>query len=154
MDLLRCPLAPREVLCNLQDVPHYGSYSDGEGSDAGVGTAMWRSSFEMPLAACYRSLVKSVRWSKQRENTTQHPQRDIFEIEAVGSLMVLATWPGQLRGCRWLHFIDNVASQAAFDKRIFFCTLWRHHCWCHMGKDFKTTYQPMVSSCRHRVQLF
>ena len=41
IDVLRCPVAPREMSCNLQHLPHDVSYSDGEGSDAGVGVAVW-----------------------------------------------------------------------------------------------------------------
>ena len=42
--------------------------------------------------------------------------RDIFEVEAIGPLVILATWPGLLRGALWIHFIDNVAAQAALIK--------------------------------------
>ena len=41
IDVRRCLLASREVLCNLQHLPHHLSYSDVEGSDAGVGVAEW-----------------------------------------------------------------------------------------------------------------
>ena len=34
---------------------------------------------------------------------------DIFEIEAVGPLVILQKYPELLRGCLWLHFVDNAA---------------------------------------------
>ena len=37
--------------------------------------------------------------------------QDIHEIEAMGRLVVLATWPGLLAGSLWIHFIDNAAAQ-------------------------------------------
>ena len=37
---------------------------------------------------------------------------DIFEIEAIGPLVVLETWPHLLRECLWIHFIDNNAALA------------------------------------------
>ena len=35
---------------------------------------------------------------------------DIFEIEAVGPLVILEKFPELLRGCLWLHFVDNAAA--------------------------------------------
>ena len=42
--------------------------------------------------------------------------RDIFEIEAIGPLVVLATWPRLMQGRRWIHFIDNAGAQCAYVK--------------------------------------
>ena len=97
-----------------QHVRQYVSYSDGEGSDAGVGVAIWGGSLEVPLAASLQ-IPREIRllWSKQRENSSQHALRSMFDIEAVGPVTVLVTWPRQLRGCLWVHFIDNDVSQAA-----------------------------------------
>ena len=36
---------------------------------------------------------------------------DIFEIEAVGPLLILDQWGRRMRNCLWLHFIDNVAAE-------------------------------------------
>ena len=35
---------------------------------------------------------------------------DIFEIEAVGLLVLLENFPDQFRGSLWLHFLDNAAA--------------------------------------------
>ena len=34
----------------------------------------------------------------------------IFEIEAVGPLVLLENFPDQFRGSLWLHFLDNAAA--------------------------------------------
>ena len=52
-------------------------------------------------------------WSAQHSITCRN---DIFEIEALGPLIILATWPRLMRECLWLHFIDNSAAQAALVK--------------------------------------
>ena len=44
------------------------------------------------------------------------PANDIYEIEAIGPLVVLATWPHLLQGCLWVHFLVNSAAQAAYVK--------------------------------------
>ena len=35
---------------------------------------------------------------------------DIFEIEAVGPLVLLENFPDLFRGSLWLHFLDNAAA--------------------------------------------
>ena len=35
---------------------------------------------------------------------------DIFEVEAIGPLVILENYPVLLRGCLWLHFVDNAAA--------------------------------------------
>ena len=37
---------------------------------------------------------------------------DIYEVEAIGPLLVLHNWGQELAGCLWLHFIDNAAALA------------------------------------------
>ena len=78
--------------------------------------AIWGGSLEKPLTA-FLQVPREVRlsWAKQR-TSQEESLRDIFEVEAIGPLVILATWPGLLQGCLWLHFIDNVASQAALIK--------------------------------------
>ena len=49
-----------------------------------------------------------VLWKAQRERTAK---MDIFEIEGIGPLAVLCTWPEELRGCPWIHFIDHQGAQ-------------------------------------------
>ena len=41
---------------------------------------------------------------------------DIFELEAIGPLVILATWPNLMTDRLWLHFIDNTAAQASMVK--------------------------------------
>ena len=103
---------PREVRLFGQDPRTLISYSDGEGSEAGVGVALWLPEREQPVA-CYLKCPREVRvlWS-----TCQHLANDIFQIEAVGPLVALATWPELLHGCLWIHFIDNAAAQSALIK--------------------------------------
>ncbi len=38
---------------------------------------------------------------------------DIFQLEAIGPLIALCTWPELLSGCLWIHFIDNSGAQSA-----------------------------------------
>ena len=35
---------------------------------------------------------------------------DIFEVEAIGPLMILENHPVLLRGCLWLHFVGNAGA--------------------------------------------
>ena len=84
------------------------------GSSAGVGVAVWGSALPKPLAAFVR-VPREVRlyWSASASSPLAN---DIYEIEAIGPLVVLATWPRLLQGCLWIHFLDNAAAQAAYVK--------------------------------------
>ena len=115
IDTLNHGATPREIPRTLH-ITTYITYSDGEGSDAGVGVAVWGGSLGKPLAA-FLTVPREVRllWTAQR-NFSPAGQRDIFEIEAVGPLVILATWPGLLTGSYWIHFIDNTAAQASLVK--------------------------------------
>ena len=92
-------------------IPLVVSYSDGEGTDAGVGIAIWKEG--EPTEAGYMRTPAAVRklWSRQKDLNSEH--YDILEIEAIGPAMVLATWPHKLKGCLWVHFIDNENALAA-----------------------------------------
>ena len=105
---------PREIPISVGCMPLVLSYSDGEGSNAGVGVAVWGSALPRPLAA-YVKVPREVRmyWSACASSA---PANDIYEIEAIGPLVVLATWPRLLQGCLWIHFLDNAAAQAAYVK--------------------------------------
>ena len=105
---------PREIPISVGCMPVLVSYSDGEGSNAGVGVAVWGSILPRPLAA-YCRVPREVRmyWSACGSLA---PSNDIYEIEAIGPLVVLATWPRLLQGCLWIHFLDNAAAQAAYVK--------------------------------------
>ena len=99
---------------SFKGIPTVVSYSDGEGSEAGVGIAIWKSG--EPTEAGYIKVPESIRalWSRQREFGGD--LYGIYEIEAVGPALVVATWPEKLRNCLWLHFIDNESALAAVIK--------------------------------------
>ena len=83
-----------------------------------------------------------------RENTSQHAVRDMFKIGAVAP-----SGPGHLaRTITGGPFYRQRCIKSSIDERILFCTLWRHHRWCHMREDCKTTCPLMDWSCRHQVQ--
>ena len=87
------------------------SYSDGEGAGAQVGIALWRQGQEIGRAGVI-NIPDSLRaeWdSKKKMNRFN----DIFEVEAVGPLLVLHNFGAELVGCLWLHFIDNAAALSA-----------------------------------------
>ena len=99
---------PRPVPMFLVDLDTVVSYSDGEGSRAGVGIAVWSSRLpDGPLAA-FLEVPEYIRILWDRGRTKDHS--DIFLIEAVGPLAVLETYPKIVRNCLWVHYIDNVAA--------------------------------------------
>ena len=55
-------------------------------------------------------------WDLQKERSKTGVQTDIFEIEAIGPLIALLTWPQLLADRPWIHFIDNNAAQSALIK--------------------------------------
>ena len=55
-------------------------------------------------------------WHFQKERSKTGAQTDIFEIEAIGPLIALLTWPQLLADRPWIHFIDNTAAQGALIK--------------------------------------
>ena len=85
------------------------TYSDGEGSEAGVGVGIWARSLAHPQAG-YMQIPPCIRdlWRCQR--CSRGERHDIFEIEAIGPLIALCTWPGVIAGALWMHFIDNDAA--------------------------------------------
>ena len=91
------------------------SYSDGEGSDAGVGVAVWCSELlgDVPRAG-FLEVPYEVRklWASQKAHALAHSSseeefRDIIEIEAVGPLVMLHSWPEIFFESLWMHYIDN-----------------------------------------------
>jgi hypothetical protein len=81
------------------------TYSDGEGS-GGIGVAIWSSKLSSPEAG--RMMVPAdVRklWSSSLSSSPE--LYDIQEVEAVGPLVALSTWPHVLRNSVWMHYIDN-----------------------------------------------
>ena len=108
--------SPRFIPVFYEDRDVTVSYSDGEGSKAGLGIAVWSSRCgETPFAA-YCEIPEEIRelWDKQREKEQEH--RDIFLIEAIGPVSVLRTFPNIMRNSIWLHFIDNEAAQHSLVK--------------------------------------
>ena len=83
--------------------------SDEEGSYAGVGVAVWGYS---PLAAFLIDPWEVRMWWSSQHELFDVSFWDIYEIEARGPLVILATWPGLLAGSLWIHFIDTAAAPA------------------------------------------
>ena len=107
-------LRPREIPMNLADLPCAVSYSDGEGADAGVGIALWLPGRR--AIAGFLEVPDLVRTIWQRAPRVQNDERDIYEVEAVGPLLVLHNWGQLLDGLLWLHFVDNEAALATLVK--------------------------------------
>ena len=106
INAMRCA-PPRPIPWNLSYLPTVVSYSDGEGSEAGVGVAIWSALLPVPQAGRI-DVPRDIRqlWSSQRANP-DGSFYDIQEVEGIGPLLVLSTWPHVLKGALWLHFIDN-----------------------------------------------
>ena len=103
---------PRPVNVDVLSRPMVVSYSDGEGADAGVGVAVWSPMLDRAVGG-YIRVPHELRelWAKEREMC-----RDIYEIEAVGPLLILHNWPELLQDALWLHFIDNDAALSSLVK--------------------------------------
>ena len=80
---------PREVPVNPERLPLAISYSDGEGGMAGVGVALWRPASET-LAGYIR--VPSDLREMWLTRVSLAEAKDIFQVEAVGPLLVLWNW--------------------------------------------------------------
>ena len=107
---------PREVPLRLTDAPRAVSYSDGEGADAGVDVALWLPGYPVPMAA-FMETPRELRmlWARQLQQSAALGH-DIFEIEAIGPLIVLSMWGHLMHGMLWTHYIDNTGAQAALVK--------------------------------------
>ena len=89
------------------------SYSDGEGESAGVGVALWLPNGTILGGyTCVPSVMRR-HWT-QRLSLAE--ARDIFQIEAVGPLLVLWNWGHMFKDHLWVHFIDNEGALAALAK--------------------------------------
>ena len=105
---------PREIPANLTSMQLIVSYSDGEGSLAGVGAAAWTSWLEFPVATfayvpeCLRDWWKSV--------VCKRNYKDIYLVEAVGPLLLLTTFPRLMRNSLWVHYVDNESAEVAMFK--------------------------------------
>ena len=89
------------------------SYSDGEGESAGVGCGLWLP--DGTILGGYIQVPPELRklWTR-RESLDE--ARDIFQIEAVGPLLVLWNWGHRFRDHLWIHFIDNEGALASLAK--------------------------------------
>ena len=92
------------------------SYSDGEGS-GGVGVGLWLPNVRPRAAFLEVPWLLRRLWSMQCSRVFRgEDQREIYEIEAIGPLIVLHQWAEALRDMLWIHCIDNAAAQAAIIK--------------------------------------
>ena len=104
-------LPPRPVPTDIHKRPVVISYSDGEGADGQVGIAVWRQGELMGRAGVTR-VPEDLRakWDTERKLDRHN---DIFEVEAVGPLLVLHNFSEVLADSLWLHFVDNAAALSA-----------------------------------------
>jgi len=120
-----CFSRPRSVPHSTDQRHTVVTYSDGEGAGANIGIAVWDSRSTKPVAGQI-AVPTAVRehWKRQRKQQQHQHQRtssspeppeysDIFEIEALGPLLVLHNFGEILRGALWIHFIDNAAGLAS-----------------------------------------
>ena len=81
------------------------SHSDGKSSYAQVGIALSAQGQKMARAGIVR-IPDDLRtqWDSKRKGNRYN---DVYEVEAVGQLLVLANFGVDLIDCLWLHFVDN-----------------------------------------------
>ena len=112
-----CHIRPRQVPRSLATRTTIVSYSDGEGAGACVGVALWDPRLPRPLAGIL-TVPANIRelWRDQKEISTiagsDQGFNDIFEIEAIGPLLLLHDFCKVFTDCLWIHFIDNSAALA------------------------------------------
>jgi len=85
-----------------------------------------------------------IKWLSRRLHVTQ--EGGIFEIEAIGPMIALLTWPQLVADRPWIHFIDNNAAKSASTKGfsnslnndIIACETWdlirTVRCWLWMDR--------------------
>ena len=102
---------PRPVPFRLRMKHLTRSYSDGEGSLAGVGVAVWSTRISSPVAG-YMKVPPDIRdlWQRRAGNGVY---RDIFLVEAIGPLMILEEFTHLVEDAMWVHYIDNSGAQYA-----------------------------------------
>ncbi len=90
----------------LTDAPRAVSYSDGEGADAGVDVALRLPGYPVPMAA-FMETPRELRmlWARQLQQSAALGH-DIFEIEAIGPLIVLSMWGHLMHGMLWTHYTE------------------------------------------------
>jgi hypothetical protein len=112
---------PRPIPWRIEERDLVISYSDGEGSDAGVGVAIWSKRLRQPEGGLI-DVPLPIRklWAAQRL-ASSGDLYDIQEIEGIGPLLVLTTWPRVLENSIWIHFIDNNGALACLVKGSSSC---------------------------------
>ena len=116
---------PRSIPVNLSSLKVVISYSDGEGT-GGVGVALWYSDTRRPKAAfmVVPWLLRRL-WALQTSKVFRGAeQRDIFEIEAIGPLLILA---GALEELPVGPLHRQLSSPGGADPRILKRRKWRRH---------------------------
>ena len=112
---------PRPVPWKIEERHLVISYSDGEGCDAGVGVAVWSNRLAQPEGGLIDVPIEIRKlWAAQRLAASGELY-DIQEIEGIGPLLVLTTWPNLLRDALWIHFIDNNGALACLIKGSSSC---------------------------------
>ena len=80
------------------------NFWEAEGSEAGIGVALWENETQVVRAGVLRvGYCGTIKKNLGRFN-------DIFEIEAIGLLILLENFPDLFRGSLWLYFLDNAAA--------------------------------------------
>ena len=85
--------------------------SDGEGSGS-VGVGWWRPRDAQHQTRVTRTEVPHA-WRSYWKGL--HKTVDINEVEAVGPVLALETWPALSNGL-WIHFVDNTSAQGTLIK--------------------------------------
>jgi len=105
--------AKREVPFDLSSWPLVVTVSDGEGTGS-VAVGIW-----MPREPQFRPMITRAdvpeMWLKRWSRGDGCGNR-IMEIEAVGPLLAVSTWPSLFRDVLWLHFIDNESAKFSLIK--------------------------------------
>ena len=100
------------MLFNVDDKRLVVTVSDGEGSGS-VAVRIWmpREQFQPRICRIDVPAAWLEEWSDRNSRKNL-----IMEIEGVGPIIALTTWPDLLRDVLWIHFVDNESSKFALIK--------------------------------------
>ena len=107
LQILSCS-PPRLVPSDLSARRRIVSYRDGEGSEAGIGVALWENETQVVRAGVLRVPEEVRKYRTIKKNLGRFS--DIFEIEAIGPLISLENFLDLFRDSLWLHFLDKAAA--------------------------------------------
>ena len=107
-------LRPGEIPFNLHELPVVVSYPDGEGALIGVGVAVWIPGHE--VLAGYLQTPPELRKAWARPEGSVGDERDIYEIEPAGPLLVVENFGHLMQRKLWFHLCDNEAALATLIK--------------------------------------